>query len=251
MISDIVSRSGGFSPRSIADLAIWLDAADAASLTLDESNNVSQWNDKSGNGRHATQTSATARPAYVASVLNGNPIVRIDGVDDLMQTDQFAPTVFYGASANQVTHIALLRHITATRMSLRIAASTTASTNRLVIDRQTASDGSSDLVIGTDAEVVITAAPLIGTEWMSSTIRWTSGTAPTLRYTNTSGTNTYAAPSALGGTMAGNQRVILGRGSLSAAASFELAEHLVYARALTDTEIASIEAYLLAKWGAI
>jgi len=40
--------------------ALWLDAADSSTMTLDESL-VSQWRDKSGNTRHASQT-GSARP---------------------------------------------------------------------------------------------------------------------------------------------------------------------------------------------
>jgi hypothetical protein len=51
-------------------LALWLDAADSSTITLNGSN-VAQWNDKSGNGRHVSQATAANQPAYVASALNG------------------------------------------------------------------------------------------------------------------------------------------------------------------------------------
>ena len=41
--------------------AVWFDAADATTITLNGSN-VSQWNDKSGNNRNATQGTAAAQP---------------------------------------------------------------------------------------------------------------------------------------------------------------------------------------------
>lgn len=50
--------------------ALWLDAADASTIILNGSN-VSQWSDKSGNNRHATQATASAQPVYVANGLNG------------------------------------------------------------------------------------------------------------------------------------------------------------------------------------
>ncbi|MFM5944980.1 MAG: hypothetical protein ACKO9G_16710, partial [Dolichospermum sp.] len=37
---------------------LWLDAADSSTITLNGST-VSQWNDKSGNGRNAIQATAT------------------------------------------------------------------------------------------------------------------------------------------------------------------------------------------------
>ena len=55
-----------WSPNML-NTALWLDAADADTITLDVSNNVEQWNDKSGNGRHATQGTAGSRPPYDAA----------------------------------------------------------------------------------------------------------------------------------------------------------------------------------------
>ncbi|MEX1115054.1 MAG: InlB B-repeat-containing protein [Akkermansiaceae bacterium] len=54
----------------------WYDAADANSITI-ISGKVSQWNDKSANNRHATQTTAANRPTYVASdsLINNLPSI--------------------------------------------------------------------------------------------------------------------------------------------------------------------------------
>jgi hypothetical protein len=59
-----------------SSLALWLDADDASTITLNGSN-VSQWSDKSGNNRHATQATAANQPEYIAStaVLGGRPSV--------------------------------------------------------------------------------------------------------------------------------------------------------------------------------
>ena len=49
-----------------SSLAMWLDAEDTASITLNGVN-VSQWADKSGNGRNASQATASAQPAFATS----------------------------------------------------------------------------------------------------------------------------------------------------------------------------------------
>lgn len=60
-----------FDPRSVPGLAAWYDAADSASITLD-SGRVSQWSDKSGNARHATNTtSGSTQPSYTTAGRNG------------------------------------------------------------------------------------------------------------------------------------------------------------------------------------
>lgn len=49
----------------------WFDAADLSTITI--TTDVSEWRDKSGNGRHATQSSAGNRPIYSAFSLQGLP----------------------------------------------------------------------------------------------------------------------------------------------------------------------------------
>lgn len=60
---------------------LWLDAADAA--TISESGGaVSQWSDKSGNDRHATQGTAANKPTTGTHTQNSLNAMRFDGADD-------------------------------------------------------------------------------------------------------------------------------------------------------------------------
>ena len=52
--------------------ALWLDAADLNTITT-VSGAVSQWNDKSGNARHASQATAGLRPTYSSTGFNNLP----------------------------------------------------------------------------------------------------------------------------------------------------------------------------------
>lgn len=54
----------GFTPGSISNLGLWLDAA--LGITLNGSD-VSAWADQSGNGNHATQATGSRQPAYNAT----------------------------------------------------------------------------------------------------------------------------------------------------------------------------------------
>ena len=66
------SVTGGpalWTPANLSGLVVWLDAADASTITLDVSK-VSQWSDKSGNGNHAVQSTASSRPSYGAPTIN-------------------------------------------------------------------------------------------------------------------------------------------------------------------------------------
>jgi hypothetical protein len=64
--------SGAWTPAQLPSLALWLDADDASTITLNGSD-VSQWDDKSGNGNHVSNATAATQPAYLATGWNGKP----------------------------------------------------------------------------------------------------------------------------------------------------------------------------------
>ena len=80
--------------------ALWLDAADASTITLNGST-VSQWSDKSGNGFHVTQATASLQPTYQATGFNSQPTVYFDNSGDEMGCDQTSVSsrgdLFYAA----------------------------------------------------------------------------------------------------------------------------------------------------------
>ena len=53
-------------PTSVASLSFWLDAADSSTITLNGST-VSQWDDKSANGRNFVQTTPSNQPTLISS----------------------------------------------------------------------------------------------------------------------------------------------------------------------------------------
>lgn len=61
-------------PASIADLFLWYDAADTATIT-ESGGNVSQWDDKSGNDNHLVQATAAAQPLTGDDTLNGRNVL--------------------------------------------------------------------------------------------------------------------------------------------------------------------------------
>jgi hypothetical protein len=89
-LGDVEVDSATWTPASITT-ALWLDAADSSTITLSGSN-VSQWNDKSGNARHATQATSSLQPTLQSSAYNGHAAVRSDGVDDFLAITPFTVT---------------------------------------------------------------------------------------------------------------------------------------------------------------
>lgn len=63
-------------PLRYPNCGLWLDASDVNSIVKDGSNIVSTWNDKSGKGRHATQSNATYKPIWSSNQIT------FDGKDD-------------------------------------------------------------------------------------------------------------------------------------------------------------------------
>lgn len=95
--------TSGFDPKSIAELAVWFDASVASSVTLN-GGNVSQWNDLSGNDRHATQATAGNQPSYSTAALNGRNVVVAQDSSRVLKTAAFPAglpqTVFVVASTS-------------------------------------------------------------------------------------------------------------------------------------------------------
>lgn len=101
-------KSSGFraswTPASLGGaLALWLDADDASTITLNGAT-VSQWRDKSGNGRHASQGVAASQPTYTASAFAGKPALTFDGADDNL-------AVNYNYTGNQATLYAVVSRL--------------------------------------------------------------------------------------------------------------------------------------------
>jgi hypothetical protein len=82
-------RATGFNPKSISGLKLWLDVANTSSLTFNGST-VSQVNDLSGNGFHATQGTANNQPTYQATGLNNKPTLYFDSTDSLLSSATIA-----------------------------------------------------------------------------------------------------------------------------------------------------------------
>jgi len=70
-------------------LSLWLEAD--TGVTLDGSA-ISQWSDQSGNGNNAFQAAAGNRPTLVSNALNGKPVVRFNGANQWLATANVVTT---------------------------------------------------------------------------------------------------------------------------------------------------------------
>jgi hypothetical protein len=65
--------------------ALWLDPSDPTVFSF--GTGISEWRDKSSNGRNATQATGANQPTLAADALNGLPVVRLDGSNDSLIVD--------------------------------------------------------------------------------------------------------------------------------------------------------------------
>ena len=89
----VVNDTSIFTPATISGLQLWLDAADSSTLfdataggnlVTTDGAAVARWQDKSGNNRHATQSTTNARPLLKTSIKNGRNGLRFDGSNDFL-----------------------------------------------------------------------------------------------------------------------------------------------------------------------
>ncbi|NNC94102.1 MAG: PKD domain-containing protein [Chitinophagales bacterium] len=88
------------SPDQVSGLSLWLRSDTL--VTLDGSNNVSDWADLSGNNNDAYNTVVSQRPAFIDSSMGSFPAIKFDGFDDYFE---LTSTV----SVSDLTFIIVLR----------------------------------------------------------------------------------------------------------------------------------------------
>jgi len=86
------SGQSAWTPAQLgAALALWLDAEDADTITLNGSN-VSQWDDKSGNGRNHVQATAASQPPLISAAINGKPALQATTAAQFVEIADGNPT---------------------------------------------------------------------------------------------------------------------------------------------------------------
>lgn len=95
--------AGGFDPKKLSGLLLWLDASDASTVTIDTG--VSEWRDKSGLGQKMQQGSGGNQPAYLTDGIGGKPALGFTGSSSHFMRSSFSHS-FTGATAIVVARMA-------------------------------------------------------------------------------------------------------------------------------------------------
>jgi len=114
------TQKNNWTPADI-DTALWLDAADASTIT-ESGGTVSQWDDKSGNALHISQSTALQQPAYTSNGLNGRNTITFDGSNDILFRDSGL------SSLETVSIFTVMRYISASGEDIPMGVGATGST---------------------------------------------------------------------------------------------------------------------------
>lgn len=79
-----------FQPTDFVDLTLWYDAN--GEINFENTDQVSNWGDMSGNDRDAIQTDGGEQPRFVENILHGKPALEFDGLNDHLAISNFSHT---------------------------------------------------------------------------------------------------------------------------------------------------------------
>lgn len=217
------ASGGGFDPRSIANLAAWYNASDTASLTMETG--VRQWSDISGNGRHLDQTTLNNQPAVANSAINSRPAIDFDGSNDSLSAT---------FTLSQPVRIFCVGNFRATGTQTQLFDGNATNSMRLYVS------GVNQLALFAGATLSATVASITG--WFVYECVF-NGASSSLIIDGT----TLASGNA-GSNVAGGLRLaVLGTGN-SNFTNCQIAEVVLYSRAITAGEASSVRSYLGGKY---
>ena len=217
--------ASAFTPASIAGLVGWFDAAQLTGYA--DGAAISSWTDLSGNGNHAVQATGALQPFYKAVAVNGLPAVR-NGQGGIINY------LVSPLSVSQPNSIAIMAQQTSSAGEQRII--DTGSASRQLLDY----NHSGPEFIMLAGSVQGGGTPSVALHQMTAVF---NGASSVLRVDGSAIT--------LGGSPGSNGLTSPGIGGSSMASWFVgyICEVAFYSAALTGPQIASLESYLVGKWG--
>lgn len=223
-------RATGFNPKSISGLLVWMDASDSSTYTV--ATGVSEWRDKSGNGRTFTQSTANNQPLVSSTQQNGKALLEFDGTND-----RLTATGNWLQIANCTLFAAFKRNAGVYGGIIASSGNGDNSPGILV-------DSSSPAIRGYNNFSLTAAGSIAAFHVLSGTV--TNGA--TVAFTNGTQSDSDAASGTLG---VDQTTTVIGTYRTSAANYFNglIGEILAFNRVLSVSERQSVERYLGKKWG--
>lgn len=222
-----ITGGAAFSPLDLSPV-LWLAAS--AITGLADGAAVTTWADGSGNGNNATQATADNKPTYQTAEINGHPVVRFDGTNDLLATGSF--------TLAQPVHVFLVGKMSGGAVDYRYFLDGLAGNDRMSLYYIVAGDTVAIYTATSAAELTVAANT-------TSYFVWTalfSGASSRLRKNGAADATGELAAATAGGVTIGTRR----DGQYPGGA--DIAEVIVYASVLSDANRDRVEAYLAAKY---
>jgi hypothetical protein len=227
------SRRRIFDPLSLSP-ALWLS---------DTGTNTAQWDDISGNGRHATQSNSSFRPSIVTNALNGRQVRRFDGTNDALDSADWY--------AQDITAVIVGKTTSITTEQYFVSKFNSANGNREHLFGLTATNRSRILknssgTLGADNQFFDSSAS-VGTDFrVLSFLK--NGTAALLSINGAVENGSFATSAVFDGIAAWR---IGGTENGSNFLNGDIAEILVFPTALSTADRQKVEQYLAFKYGII
>jgi len=246
-------RASGFTPKSIANLGLWLAADDASTITT-VSGGVSEWRDKSGSGRVFAQTTANNRPTVATSVFGSLPAIRFDGSNDLLESTVDAGALVFPATLFMVVNKpvsaadgGLFTHVKSGANSYDSGDAWALSTNTNAAAIRVLGATSTTLFPGVGA-----VGALLGKFLVSLRIATNSGVLKnrTAGLSNTDSSFSFSSTPSNNGCALGVLSASSGVGNFNVHFfAGDIAEVVIYSRAISASEESRVENYLAKKYG--
>jgi hypothetical protein len=213
-------------PSDLANLVAWYDASAITGLV--DTDPVATWSDLSGAGNHISQATGASRPTYRTGIVDGKPVVRFDGSNDLL-----AATMSTSATATVLV----------------VAVPRRTSPSSSYVETIFANGSSADQVQQLDTKAFGTTSLSVHTDtgaWGATVALRKNGATSPLSLTVD---EVFAASMTASGAPTGSVLVLGAYSSNNFHGQNDIAEFVYYSRVLDASERESIETYLSEKWG--
>ena len=231
-----------FIPTDIAGSQLWLDGADATTISI--GTGVSQWNDKSGLGNHAAIGTGSLQPAFLLNQINGLSALSFNGSNRLENSSLALlgdVTIFSVTKSNTLTGGTVLQLRRMLSNTFRFI------TRELIIS-------SAYLVMGDLRVNNIKITAPSGIDWQVphiSKFSKSAGASPALVYKLND--TAYSLTGSINQSTSANNGYDLGAIQLNNLPYIEFynglfAEFIVYNSILTTDQEAQVYTYLSTKW---
>ena len=230
-LTDGFHQTGALNPSSLNPV-LWLDATTITGLA--DGDLVGVWPDVSGNGNDVTQATAGLKPVYKTNVINDKPVVRFDGTDDYLSNAATSFTIgtgdWTGFAVFMKVHQTVSWHVVYSLNLIAEIATYYIQGNALRVYPY--------ITGGYDTLQDISAGTFhIGTLQRDSSVyyHWLDGAQ-----SSNSKSNTQSIPSEFIVGVRDPSRYFWGG---------DIAEILIFASALADSDREQLDQYLSTKWG--